>query len=289
MVGAAVAERQLEGLEAHRAAEQLVAQADAEHGALADQLADRRPRRSRAPPGRRGRWRARPGRDPSPSTSSAVAEHGSKVNRQSRSRSCRMIESLIPVSMPTTCGPSPGELDGLAGSDRPRQVRPQHRRLGLHPLARLGLCELGGEDPAAHRPAVADVAHQRPRVDPADRRHPAVTQPVEPAALGVGGVLGVLGLAHDHPARLSAIGLHRRLRDAVVADQRIGEGDDLARVRGVGDRLLIAGHRGVEDDLAGDQSPPPRSSPSKRAPSSSSTYPLMTGSARSRGPPSAPA
>ena len=41
VVGAAVAERQLEGLEPDRAAEQLVAEADAEHGPLADQLADR--------------------------------------------------------------------------------------------------------------------------------------------------------------------------------------------------------------------------------------------------------
>ena len=40
MVGAAVAEGELVGLEADRAAEQLVAEADAEDGLLADQLAD---------------------------------------------------------------------------------------------------------------------------------------------------------------------------------------------------------------------------------------------------------
>ena len=39
MVGAAVTERQLEGLKAHRAAEQLVAEADAPHGLLADERA----------------------------------------------------------------------------------------------------------------------------------------------------------------------------------------------------------------------------------------------------------
>ena len=79
----------------------------------------------------------------------------------------------------------------------------------------------------------------------------AVGEPVEPAALGGGGVLAVLGLAHDHGAGVDAVGLHRLGADAVVADERIGEGDDLARVGGVGDRLLVAGHRGVEDDLAG--------------------------------------
>ena len=38
--------------------------------------------------------------------------------------------------------------------------------------------------------------------------------------------------------------------DAVVADQRIGHGDDLAGVGGIGEDLLISGHRGVENDLA---------------------------------------
>jgi hypothetical protein len=36
----------------------------------------------------------------------------------------------------------------------------------------------------------------------------------------------------------------------VVADVRVGERDDLARVRGIGEDLLVARHRGVEDDLA---------------------------------------
>jgi hypothetical protein len=39
VVGAAVAEGQLERLQAHRAAQQLVAEADAPHGLLADELA----------------------------------------------------------------------------------------------------------------------------------------------------------------------------------------------------------------------------------------------------------
>jgi hypothetical protein len=36
---------------------------------------------------------------------------------------------------------------------------------------------------------------------------------------------------------------------AVVPDERVGHRDDLARVRGVGKDLLVAGHRGIEDDL----------------------------------------
>ena len=48
------------------------------------------------------------------------------------------------------------------------------------------------------------------------------------------------------PARLAVVGV-----DAVVADQRIGHGDDLALVGRIGEHFLIAGHAGVEDDLAG--------------------------------------
>ena len=37
---------------------------------------------------------------------------------------------------------------------------------------------------------------------------------------------------------------------ADIADMREGEGDDLAGIGGIGHDLLIAGHRGVEADLA---------------------------------------
>jgi hypothetical protein len=39
--------------------------------------------------------------------------------------------------------------------------------------------------------------------------------------------------------------------DARVADVRIGQGDDLAAVAGVGQDFLVAGHRGVEHHLTG--------------------------------------
>ena len=46
-------------------------------------------------------------------------------------------------------------------------------------------------------------------------------------------------------ARLDVLGV-----DADVADVRIGERDDLPGVRRIGEDLLVAGHRGVEHDLA---------------------------------------
>ena len=47
------------------------------------------------------------------------------------------------------------------------------------------------------------------------------------------------------PPRFDVLGV-----DADVADVRVGERDDLARVRRIGQDLLVAGHRRVEDDLA---------------------------------------
>ena len=40
------------------------------------------------------------------------------------------------------------------------------------------------------------------------------------------------------------------LVDAVVALQRVGHHEDLLGEGRVGERLLVAGHRGAEDDLA---------------------------------------
>ena len=58
-------------------------------------------------------------------------------------------------------------------------------------------------------------------------------------------------LAHHDRAGVRRVGFHEGLGDAVVADHRIRVGDDLPAVARVGQRLLVAGHRGVEDDLAG--------------------------------------
>ena len=40
--------------------------------------------------------------------------------------------------------------------------------------------------------------------------------------------------------------------DAVVADERIGHGDDLAVIGGIGEDFLVAGHAGVEHHFAVD-------------------------------------
>ncbi len=49
---------------------------------------------------------------------------------------------------------------------------------------------------------------------------------------------------------MRARGLGAALRNAVVADHRRREADDLLREARIGDDLLVAGHRGREDRLA---------------------------------------
>ena len=60
--------------------------------------------------------------------------------------------------------------------------------------------------------------------------------------------------AQDHAARARRRRHVHRLDVFVVgadiADMREGEGDELAGIGGIGEDLLIAGHRGVEADLA---------------------------------------
>ena len=189
----------------------------------------------------------------SASTCSALEVQGSSVTLAPCSRSWRTIESFTPVSMPTTCGPSPSKRTVSGGVTVRAKSAPAIEGSAAIRSRASASGTRGREDAAAHRAAVAQVADQGAGVDAADPRRAGHVEPVEPAALGGGGVLAVLGVAHDDPAGVDGFRLHRRPADPVVADQRVGEDDDLARVGGVGDGLLVAGHRGVEDDLAGDR------------------------------------
>ena len=54
----------------------------------------------------------------------------------------------------------------------------------------------------------------------------------------------------DEPANLRNIALHVQGIGAVVTDQRIGHGHDLAPVGRIREHLLITGHRRIEADFA---------------------------------------
>ena len=58
------------------------------------------------------------------------------------------------------------------------------------------------------------------------------------------------GFAHHDAAGMRPRGLGPLASDAVVADHRCREGDELLGVARIGDDLLVAGHRCREDRLA---------------------------------------
>ena len=256
VVGAVVAERQLVGLEADRAAEQLVAEADAVHGQLADQLADRvddvvERRRVAGAVGEEDRVGVvrRGARRRSRCTGAA------RPSRRA-ARRLRTIESLTPVSIIAIRGPSAARRAlehrparrGVTSRARSRPAIDGSAAISSR-ASRLG--ERRREHAAAHRALVADVAHERARVEVGDRRDPAVGQPVEPARARrrarPRGRRAARMIAARAWIRSDSIA---SARDAVVADLRVGEGDQLAGVARVGHRLLVAGHRGREHDLA---------------------------------------
>ena len=265
MVGAVVPEAELVGLEADRAAEQLVTEADPVDGLATDDRPDRlddvvERRRVARPVGEEDRVGV--------AVEQLLGARGAGMQRQLGAAAPEVaddrgldagIDHRDPNWVPPTRGVGriPGRPDKAAVQiDRSRrshlacQVASAHRRLGVDQRTRLGLGDPRREDTAAHRALVADVLDQRPRVEVGDRRDAAVAQPRQPAELGSRGVVAIDARPHDRRACVDAIGLHRRLGDAVVADLRKGEGDQLAQVAGIGHRLLVARHRGREHDLA---------------------------------------
>src|SRR5581483_3067279 len=95
----------------------------------------------------------------------------------------------------------------------------------------------------AHRAEVADLQHEGAGVDARERDDAALVQPVGP--------LGTASLAHEDRLRVHAPRLRARLGDAVVADHRRREADDLLREARIGDGLLVAAHTGGEHGLSG--------------------------------------
>ena len=127
-------------------------------------------------------------------------------------------------------------------------------------LARAG-SSVGRQQPPLHRPVLAQSPGQRPGVDAGDAGDALGLEPgAQRAGRGVVAVLAHVGL-HHQPLHLDAAGLvgtvqgtgRARRGNAVAADQRVGEDEDLAAVRRVGERLDVAGHPGVEDHLAADR------------------------------------
>src|SRR5262249_16500031 len=137
-----------------------------------------------------------------------------------------------------------GEDVRIARRDLRYERLPLHRGLRSHLLERLADRDLlfVRDGRCSHRSFVAQPEDERARVDPLQPDETALTEPGRP--------LLSPERAHESRLRVRRPGLAALLGDAVVADHRGGEADELSGVAGVGDGLLVSRHAGREDGLA---------------------------------------
>ena len=126
------------------------------------------------------------------------------------------------------------------------------------PLLRLGQGALGGGvalrgEVAVHRATDAELFGQRPGVDALNAGDAVAFHVVAQRTVRAVIAHDRRQLTDDKPAGVRLVRLHVLLVDAVVADERIGHGDDLPLVRRVGQDFLIPRHRSVETNLPGDR------------------------------------
>ena len=176
VVGAAVAERELEGLQARPRGTAAGGRGRCPTRACARRARGPCPRCSPAPPGRPGRWPGTPRRDPRRAARRRVLVHGCSVTRAPRAISSRTIETLMPVSITAMCGPSPSSPWRLTAVGVTCAARSCPAIGGSASIsARASAAGIAaGNSPPRIAPRVADVDDQRARVDAADRRDAAV-------------------------------------------------------------------------------------------------------------------
>ena len=104
--------------------------------------------------------------------------------------------------------------------------------------------QVGASAIEPNAPGMAPVSRRMPGeaagVDPGDARHAVPAQHGVEAGLGPMVAVAPGERADDDAATERAARFEVGGVDAVVADVRVGEGDDLAGVGGVGDDLLVA-------------------------------------------------
>src|SRR5487761_2206690 len=99
------------------------------------------------------------------------------------------------------------------------------------------------------RTVVAQMAGERAGIEVVDAWDPVAAQVVVDALTAAPVAILVAPLAHDQRRDPRTARLDILIRDAIVANQRIGHRHHLPPVGGIGADLLIAGHRRDKDDL----------------------------------------
>ncbi len=142
---------------------------------------------------------------------------------------------------------------GMAGLDLAKVV--STREPGKLPSLLQGRLDVAFAGPhlphetAALRALGAKDPGQPPRVDVGDRRNAVLLQVRAKVVLRAPARMQPRQVADHQPGGVDLRGLVVLPVHAGVADVRVGQGDDLAAVRGIGEDLLVAGHRRIEDDL----------------------------------------
>ena len=133
-------------------------------------------------------------------------------------------------------------------------TRPGHSRASRLSAARSNLPGRLVRDHRVRHALDADEARERAGVDAGEPDDAARLQPlVEVAGRAVVRRSADRGVQHDAArarGRRHVHGLDVVLVGADIADMREGEGDDLPGIGRIGEDLLVAGHGGVEADLA---------------------------------------
>ena len=268
MVGAPVPEVHLEGPGAQRQGQNLVAQADAEHGQAAGQQSVNHGHR--VFPGRRRvagavgeEYAVRPvaqhvvrrgGRGDHGNPAAGGGEAAQDVALGAEIDGDHVVGGRRLAGVPVAEGPRrlvPGKR--LAAGHLPGQVHALEPRPGGGPGAEgvdVDVAVLGVDDGALGGAAVANAARQPARIHPGDGDQSEGLEPgVQVAARAPVGRVRDGGAQHAAAHRrgggfdVLGVGAH-------VADVGEGKGDDLAGIGRIGEDFLVPGDGGVEADLA---------------------------------------
>src|SRR6266446_6215055 len=268
MIGAAMAARHLEGPAAERQRQQLMAEADAKdrlaggqqvaqyrHGVKAGRGRVARPVRQKNPVGTMAQNVFCRGSTRDHGDAAAMGcEHSQDVALCTviycNDVMARMLLSAVAdPAFPHGLGPSISLSAGYLDSKiHPFETRPRKGARMERGNVEIALRIVA--DGPVWRPDIANPSRQAPRIDPGDPDQTMRCQPgIERRACAVARSLGDR-CAQDEPAHGGCGRLHILAIRTDIADVGKGEGDDLTGIRGVCQDLLIAGHCGVEADLA---------------------------------------
>ncbi len=139
---------------------------------------------------------------------------------------------------------------GRLGGHHAGQVRAFHLANGARPGHHcLGVQVLTRRDHPAHHAVGPQMPHDGARIHLRDHRDTASFQKIV-GNLCRAPVRTHLGkLARHQPFDVGAHGLRIARRSSIVPHMRIGQHHDLARVGGIGEDLLVAGQRCIEDNF----------------------------------------